>query len=81
MRHEGKGEESIFWWTVTSNKRVRFKILGMSGEGPILISRKIHPEECAWSDNCNNFEKSVRESLFSFTATNLQHVSLEMEKR
>ena len=81
MRHEGKEEDSIFWWRVTSNGRVMFKILGMSGEGPILISRKKHPEECAWSDYCNNFEKSVRDSLFSFIATNLHHVSLEMEKR
>ena len=71
--------DSIFRWGVTSNRRVRFKILGMS-ESPILISHKKHPEECAWSESCNNFEKSERESIFSFKATNLQHVRLEMEK-
>ena len=45
----------------------------------ILTPYKKYPEECAWSDYCNNFEK--RERVFSVKATNLQHVRLEMEKR
>ena len=40
VTHEGKVEESNFWWRVTSNKKVSFKILGMSGESPILIPHK-----------------------------------------
>ena len=42
---------------------MRFKILGMS-ESPILIFHKKHPEECTWSEYCNNFEKSEREYIF-----------------
>ena len=34
VRNEGKVENSISWWGVTSNRRVRFKILDMSGENP-----------------------------------------------
>ena len=34
LRHEGTGEDSFFWWGVTSKKRVGLKILGMSGEIP-----------------------------------------------
>ena len=30
--------------------------MGMSEESPILIPHKKHPEECAWSEYCNNFE-------------------------
>ena len=59
MSHEGKGEDSIFQWGVTSNRRVRFKILGMS-DSPMLIPHKKHPEKCAWSEYCDNFEKSER---------------------
>ena len=36
LRHEGKEEDSIFWCGMISNRRVRFKTLGMS-ESPILI--------------------------------------------
>ena len=36
VRDKVKGEDSVLWWEVTSNRRVRFKILGMSGESPIL---------------------------------------------
>ena len=38
-------------------------------------------EECAWSDYCDNFEKSIRERVSSFKATNLEHARLEMNKR
>ena len=55
VRYEGKGEDSIFWWGVTSNRRVRFKILGMSGESPILIPHRKYLEKFAWSEYCNNF--------------------------
>ena len=68
-------------WGVTLKRRVKFKILGLSGENPILIPHKKYPEECAWSEFCNNFEKSQRERIFSFKATNIQHVRLKMEKR
>ena len=27
VRHEGKGEDSIFGWGVTFNRRVKFKVL------------------------------------------------------
>ena len=80
VRHERKREDSIFWLGVRSNRRLRFKILGMI-ENPILTSHKKHSEECAWSKHCNKFEKSEKEGIFSFKATNLQHVRLEMEKR
>ena len=60
---------------------MRFKLLDMSRESSILIPHKKHPEECAWSEYCNNFENSEKESIFSFKARNLQHVRLEMEKR
>ena len=40
-----------------------------------------HPEEFVRSEYCDNFEKSERKSIFSFKATNLQHVRLEVEKR
>ena len=40
MRHEGKWEESIFWWGVTSSRRVRLKLLDISGENPILIPHR-----------------------------------------
>ena len=63
MRHEGKGEDSIFRWEMTSNRMVRFKILGMI-DSPILIPHKKHLEECAWSEYCNNFEKGEREYIF-----------------
>ena len=63
MRHEGKGEDSIFQGGGTSNRGVRLKILEMS-ESPILIRHKKHPEECAWSEYCNNFEKGEREYIF-----------------
>ena len=33
------------------NQRVTFKVFGMSQESPILIPHKIHPGECAWSDD------------------------------
>ena len=39
VRHEGKEDDSIFGWGVTSSRRMRFKILGM-GENPILIPHK-----------------------------------------
>ena len=39
VRHEGKWEDSIVRWGLTSKRRVRFKILGMS-ESPILIPHK-----------------------------------------
>ena len=55
VRYEGKGEDSIFWWRVTSNRRVRFKILGMSGESPILIPHRKYLEKFDWSEYCNNF--------------------------
>ena len=75
-RHEGKGEDSIFRWGVTSNRRVRFKILGMS-ESPILIANKKRPEECAWSEYYNNFEKSEIEYIFfqsnKFTACKVRN--------
>ena len=63
VTHEGKGEDSIFWWGVTSNRRMRFKILGMN-ESHILIPHKKHPEECAWSEYCGTFEKSKKEYIF-----------------
>ena len=59
VRHEGKWEDSIVRWGLTSKRRVRFEILGMS-ESPILIPHKKHPGECAWSEYCNNSEKSKR---------------------
>ena len=31
------------------------------GGDQILILHKKHPEECAWSNYCNNFEKNERE--------------------
>ena len=79
----GKGETSIFWWGVTSNRRVWFKILGMSRKSPVLIPHKKYLEECAWSEYCNNFETSVWNSIFYFKATNIQHkrLEIEMEKR
>ena len=63
VKHEGNGEDSIFWWGVTSNRRVRSKVLGMS-ENPILIPPEKNAKECAWSEYCNNFEKSEREYIF-----------------
>ena len=72
LRHEGKGEDFIFWCGMISNRRVRFKTLGMS-ESPILILHRRY---------LNNviILKRVRESIFSFKAPNLQHVRLEIEK-
>ena len=35
LRHEEKGKDSIFCWGVTSNKRVKFKIFGISGKSPL----------------------------------------------
>ena len=55
VRYKGKGEDSIFWWRVTSNRRVRFKILGISGEIPILIPHTKYLEKFDWSEYCNNF--------------------------
>ena len=40
MKHERKGNDAIFWWGKTSNRRTRFKIFGMSWESPILIPNK-----------------------------------------
>ena len=76
MRHEGKGKDSIFWSRVTFNRRVKFKILGMSGESSSLSCNSLsphkeHPAECAWSDYCSNFEKTEKEYFFKsnkFTA-------------
>ena len=34
VRNEGKGEDSIFWWGMTSNRRMRFKIFSMNEESP-----------------------------------------------
>ena len=65
VKHEEKGEDSIFWWGVTSKRRVRFKILGMTEESPILITHKKHPEEFAWSGlNTVTILKRVREYIF-----------------
>ena len=72
------GEDSIFRWGVTSNRRVGFKILGMS-ESPILIPHKNFLRG-ALGLNTVIILKRVRESIFSFKTTNLQHVRLEMEK-
>ena len=63
VRHEGKGEDSILGWGVTSRRQVRFKILDMS-ESPIRIPYKKHPEDCARPEYCINFGKSVREYIF-----------------
>ena len=38
MKHEGKGEYLISWWSVTSKRRVRFKILSMSGKSSPLVA-------------------------------------------
>ena len=50
----------------------------MSGESPILIPYKKHPEECAWSECWNNFEKIKREYIFFqsniFTACKVRDV-------
>ena len=48
VRHEGKGEDSVFWW-------------GGSEPSPVPPLVEKHPEECAWSDYCYNFEKIERE--------------------
>ena len=61
MNHEGKGEDSIFWSGSSESPPV-----------PLLVGNPDPPYEvCAWSDCCNNFEKSKRERVFSFKATNL----------
>ena len=46
--------------------------------GKSWSAHKEHPEECAWSTNYNDFEMSER--VFSFKATNLEHVRLKEEK-
>ena len=67
-----------FWCGVISNRKVRFKILGMR-ESPILIPHK-NILRSVLRLNTVTILKRVRESIFSFKATNLQHVRLEMEK-
>ena len=62
-RKEG---ELKFCFRVTSNRMVSVKILGMSRERSLVPSLVANPdpenpEECAWSDYCNNFEISERE--------------------
>ena len=71
VRHKGKGQHSIFWWRGSESSPVP----------PLVGNPDPRYEECAWSDYCNNFEKSIREKVFSFKATNLQHARLEMKKR
>ena len=41
MRNKGKRKDTIFWSGVTSSRRMRFKILGMSRENPPLVA---HPD-------------------------------------
>ena len=63
MRHEGKEKNSIFRWAVTSNRRVRFKHLGMSGESPIQISHK-NIFRSVLGLNTVIISKKVREYIF-----------------
>ena len=79
MKEMGRAE--FFWWGVTSKEGRASKFWALVGRALPDPPIKKHPEECSWSEYCNNFEKSVCESTFSFKATNLQHVRLEMEKR
>ena len=78
VRHKRKGEDYIFWWGVKSNRRMRFKILGMSKRASWSPIKNI-----LWSVlglNTVRIFTRVRESIFYFKATYLQHVRLEMEK-
>ena len=60
-----------FWW-----RGSEFPLV------PPLVANPDPPyEECAWSDYCNSFERSIRERVFSLNATNLQHARLEIKKR
>ena len=78
VRHEGEGKDSIFRLWVTSNGRVRFKILGMSvtlsWSHIKNISRRV------LGLNTVMILKRLGKSRFSSKATNLQHVRLEMKK-
>ena len=68
MRHKGKGQDSIFVGQVQSPPQSLLLL-------QILIPYKKHPEECAWSDYCNNFGKSDSNFLQSnkFTACKVRH--------
>ena len=78
VRHEGGGLNFLVGSDIQQKNEVQD--FGHEWESPILILHKKQHEECAWYEYCNsNFEKSER--VFSFEATNLQHVGLEMEKR
>ena len=70
VRHKEKGEDSIFWWGGLKSSPV----------SPLVANSDFPYDECAWSDYCNNFEKSKRERAFYFKSTNLQHVWLEMKR-
>ena len=54
VRHEGKGEDSIFGGEDQSPPQSLLYL-------QIIISHKKHPEEGASSDYCFNFEKSERD--------------------
>ena len=74
-----------FLEVVTSNRSGRFKILGMIGDSSSLcFCLKCWPLirnslNSVIGPCCNDFDKGER--VFSFKATNLQHVSLKIEKR
>ena len=65
--HKGTLEDSVFWHSVTSNKRGRFKILSMKGAqlpptdpplfGNLYSLRKKHPGECVWFAHCNKSQR------------------------
>ena len=81
MRHQGKrGLHFLVGRDIQQNGEVPNFGHEWGELYPHPIPHKKHPEQCAWSEYLIIL-KRVRESIFSFKATNLQHVRLEMEKR
>ena len=70
VRYEGKRDDSIYWWGASEPSPVP----------PVVANPDPpwkYPEECPWSDYCNNFEKSERGSSFlqsnKFTACEVRN--------
>ena len=72
VRHEEKGEDSIFWWRGSEPSPV-----------PPLVANPDPPIKSTLRSVLGLITIIIlkRVRVFSFKATNLQHVRLEMEKR
>ena len=66
VTNERKGEHSIKWWRGGGGVESPSRSLPQL---QILIPHKKHPEECAWSDHCNNFGSIEREISFKATSS------------